>query len=110
MGIKNQNKIKNYMIGHDTPAVRGGDLSSNVHSRSNSTYNQALQGQFTNQFVDANAKNKNQRSFVDSNKFDYGYDPNGGHHALSNDRNTGTPSKTPFSNITERIGCERTRD
>ena len=43
-GIKNQNKIPNYMIGEDTPAVRGGDDSATVHKRSNSMYNQALTG------------------------------------------------------------------
>ena len=30
MGIKNQNKIKNYSIGHDTPSVRGGGLASDA--------------------------------------------------------------------------------
>ena len=93
MGIKNQNKIKNYMIGHDTPSVRGGDLSSNVQKRSNSTYNQSINGAFTTQFVEANAKNKDQRNFINSNKFEYGYDPSGGSRALSHDRNIGTPKK-----------------
>jgi|Transcript_21223 hypothetical protein len=94
MGIKNQNKVRNYTIGHDTPAVRGGDNSDSVQKRSNSTYNQSLRGQFTSQFLEANAKNKDQRSFIHSNKFDYGYDPNGGHRAISHDRsNLNTPSK-----------------
>ena len=78
--------MKNYAIGDDTPAVRGTEDTSQVHKRSYSTYNQNLRGAFTNQFVDANSQNKNLRKFVDSNKFDYGYDPNGGHRALSIDR------------------------
>ena len=57
-----------------------------VQARSNSTYNKTLQGNFTNQFIEANDKNKNQFKFIHSNKFDYGYDPNGGSRALSQDR------------------------
>lgn len=30
LGIKNQNKVPNFAIGHDTPSVRGGDISSIV--------------------------------------------------------------------------------
>ena len=59
MGIANPNKVPNYSIGHNTPAVRGTDNSENIHKRSNSTYNQMLVGQFTNQFVEANNKNRN---------------------------------------------------
>ena len=66
--------------------MRGGEFSSLVQKRSYSTYNQSLRGAFTNQFVDANSTNKNLRKFVDSNKFDLGYDPNGGHRASSIDR------------------------
>lgn len=102
LGIKNPNRVQSYAIGDDTPAVRGGDLSSNVHKRSNSTYNQSLKGSFTNQWVEANAKAKNQRSFIHSNKFDYGYDPNGGHRAGSMDRSqVMTPQKQgPANNLT----------
>ena len=57
-----------------------------VQKRSHSTYNATLQGSFTNQFIEANDKNKNQGKFIHSNKFDYGYDPNGGSRAVSNDR------------------------
>ena len=34
----------------------------------------------------ANKKNKVQHEFIHSNKFDYGYDPNGGHRAASLDK------------------------
>ncbi len=59
LGIKNPNRVANYAIGDDSPAVRGGNLAGKVNTRSNSTYNQSLKGQFTNQWVEANAKNKN---------------------------------------------------
>ena len=39
MGIANPNKVPNYSIGHNSPAVRGTDKVDNVHKRSNSTYN-----------------------------------------------------------------------
>ena len=103
LGIKNQNKVRNYTIGHDTPSVRGGDNSDAVQKRSNSSYNMALRGQFTDQFKEANTINKGQRNFIDSNKFDYGYDPNGGHRALSYDRTSlNTPSK-PQGTLRERM-------
>ena len=47
LGIKNQNLIKNYAIGDDTPAVRGSDDVGKVKNRSHSTYNSTLQGSFT---------------------------------------------------------------
>lgn len=51
--------------------------------------------------MEANAKAKNQRSFIHSNKFDYGYDPNGGHRAVSMDRSqVMTPQKQHGSNLT----------
>ena len=86
LGIKNQNLVKNYAIGDNTPAVRGSDDVVGVQTRSNSTYNKTLQGNFTNQFIEANDKNKNQFKFIHSNKFDYGYDPNGGSRAISTDK------------------------
>ena len=86
LGIKNQNLVKNYAIGDDTPAVRGSDDVGKVKNRSHSTYNSTLQGSFTKQFIEANDKNKNYGKFIHSNKFDYGYDPNGGHRAISHDR------------------------
>ena len=46
--------------------------------RSNSTYNKTNVGNFTDQFVDSGIKNKNMRSWIDSNKFEYGHDPKGG--------------------------------
>ena len=57
MGIHNQNIVPNYAIGDNTPAVRGSDQAAS-HGRSNSTYNQTLQGNFTKQFIEANDKNK----------------------------------------------------
>ena len=59
LGIKNPNRVASYAIGDDSPAVRGGNIAGKVNTRSNSTYNQSLKGQFTNQWVEANAKNKN---------------------------------------------------
>ena len=59
LGIKNANKVKNYTIGQDTPAVRGGDRFADVQKRSGSTYNQSMRGEFTNQFIEANSKAKN---------------------------------------------------
>ena len=104
LGIKNQNKVRNYTIGENTPSVRGGDIAGDVQKRSSSTYNQNLRGQFTNQFIDANAKNKEQRNFIHSNKFDYGYDPNGGHRAVSYDRaNLSTPGKNMSGVLEERM-------
>jgi len=50
--------VRNYSIGQDIPSVRGGELAAVAQKRSNSTYNQSLKGQFTNQFIEANAKNK----------------------------------------------------
>ena len=41
--------------------------------------------------MEANTKNRNYRDFIHSNKFDYGYDPNGGSRAFSTDK--GTPAK-----------------
>ena len=51
--------MKNYAIGDNTPAVRGSDDTIGVQKRSHSTYNSTLKGSFTNQFVEANDKNKN---------------------------------------------------
>ena len=87
LGIKNQNIVPNYAIGEDTPAVRGGgDGSRGVKKRSHSTYNSTLKGSYTTQFIEANDKNKKYHEFIHSNKFDYGYDPNGGHRAISMDK------------------------
>ena len=61
MGIYNQNKVPNYAIGDNTPCVRGTDDTANVHKRSNSTYNKTNIGNFTDQFIDSGAKNKNMR-------------------------------------------------
>lgn len=97
LGIKNQNLIKNYAIGDNTPAVRGSDDVKDVQKRSHSTYNSSLQGKFTTQFLEANDKNKNYGKFIHSNKFDYGYDPNGGHRAVSMER-SGTATAKRDSN------------
>ena len=78
MGIHNQNKVPNYAIGDNTSSVRGTDDTANVHMRSKTTYNKTNLGKFTNQFIDSNGKAKNMRQWIDSNKFEYGHDPNGG--------------------------------
>ena len=95
--------MPNFAIGHDTPAVRGGDNSSTVQKRCNSTYNQTLKGNFTTQFVEANSKNRNYREFIDSNKFDYGYDPNGGSRALSLDKRESAGKNTKDNNPFESL-------
>lgn len=97
------------MIGHDTPSVRGGDMTSNVQKRSNSTYNQSINGAFTTQFVEANAKNKDQRNFINSNKFEYGSDPSGGIRSMSYERNIGTPKK-PAGMTGEGADGQKKRD
>lgn len=78
--------MPNFEIGQDKPSLRGSEDVKNVQKRSYSTYNQTNRGSFTNQFIEANDANKNYSSFIRSNKFDYGYDPNGGHRALSMDK------------------------
>ena len=90
LGIWNQNIVPNYAIGDDTPAVRGGnEYGKGTKKRSHSTYGATQKGKFTYQYIEANDKNKNHRDFIRSNKFDYGYDPNGGHRAVSMDHKAG---------------------
>ena len=49
MGLHNQNLKPNFAIGADaSPSVRGSDDIKGVQNRSSSTYNQTLQGNFTN--------------------------------------------------------------
>ena len=79
------NLIKNYDIGVNSPSVRGSDIKQNKN-RAHSTYNQTLKGKFTNQYAEANDKNKNMGSFILSNKFEYGHDPQGGLKSLQKDR------------------------
>ncbi len=86
LGIQNQNKVPNIEIGANMPAMRGSDDVSAAQKRSYSTYNQTIRGAVTNQFIEANDKNKNYSNFIRSNKFDYGYDPNGGLRAGSMDK------------------------
>ena len=86
--------MPNIEIGGNMPAMRGSDDVSGVQKRSYSTYNQTNTGAVTNQFIEANDKNKNYSNFVRSNKFDYGYDPNGGLRAGS--INKAGSTKLPF--------------
>ena len=63
-----------------------------------------MRGKFSNQFVDANQRNKDLNSFVLSNKFEYGMDQNGGIKALSKDRlkETLNPSERQNQTIVEK--------
>ena len=85
-GLRNQNKGNNINIGGNNMSVRGSDSMGGMNTRSNSMYNSNNRGQQTNQHIEANDRAKNQSNFIRSNKFEYGYDPNGGHRALSIDK------------------------
>lgn len=54
-----------------------------MQQRSNTTYNRTTKGQFSYQFKESNAMNKDQHDFILSNKFEYGYDKNGGRRYAS---------------------------
>jgi hypothetical protein len=75
--------ILNVDIGPDVPAVRGTDKGKIPTMRSNSTYTKALRGDFSHQYKESNGLNKTQHDWILSNKFEYGYDPNGGRKLAS---------------------------
>ena len=64
-------------------SLRGMDAAKEVNQRSNSTYNQSTKGKFTYQHWESNNLNKTHNNWILSNKFEYGYDPNGGRKLAS---------------------------
>lgn len=83
-GQSNQNLKENYQIGQDIASLRGDDQST-TQQRLNTSYTRGSKGQFSYQFQESGSFNKTLGDFVLSNKFQYGYDPNGGRQFASKD-------------------------
>ncbi len=80
-GVQNQNLVENYQIGQDIVSLRGQDQIS--LQRDNTSYTNSSRGQFTRQFEESGHFNKQLGDYVLSNKFQYGYDANGGRNYAS---------------------------
>ena len=78
----------NFFNGSDADRTKT-DMLFKVNAASLLGARSPQQTEFTYQFIEANDKNKNHSDFIRSNKFDYGYDPNGGHRACSMDHKAG---------------------
>lgn len=66
-------------------SLRGDDQNTNVQQRQGTTYFKSTKGEQTHQLKEQNGFNKGLGEFVLSNKFEYGYDTNGGRKFASGD-------------------------
>lgn len=104
-GQANQNLVENYTIGKDVASLRGEDQAATAQQRNHTTYTKNSKGEFTHQYKDQGSFNKGLGDFVLSNKFEYGYDNNGGRKFASTDTiRKQAIEKNEINNIVENIG------